>query len=190
MCLSRLLDRKVPSAYQNIAAMAPNKEGGVKKQFFPFWQLCLVALPQLGVQVMWQFLGPNSAPFMKHLGAGNSLATLNNFTGPLIGAWSDRSTCSCGRRRPIILGGLVSTLIAGALWSGSTYLLPHDYAIFLTAPMFWVLDLTLNILQTPFRALVADMASSEQQAPLQVVFIVMQSLGNFLAYSMMGIYTN
>jgi len=84
----------------------------------------------------------------------------------------------------------VSTLIAGALWSGSTYLLPHDYAIFLSAPMFWVLDLTVNILQTPFRALVADMASTEQQAPLQVVFIVIQSLGNFLAYSLLGIYAN
>eukprot|EP00931_Biecheleriopsis_adriatica_P054088 TRINITY_DN31796_c0_g1_i1.p1 TRINITY_DN31796_c0_g1~~TRINITY_DN31796_c0_g1_i1.p1 ORF type:complete len:513 (-),score=71.89 TRINITY_DN31796_c0_g1_i1:14-1441(-) len=168
------------------------------KEFVPFWKLCLVALPQLGVQVMWQFLGPNSAPFMKHLGARDSLATLNNvagplvgfFTGPLIGAWSDRSTNRFGRRRPIILGGLVSTLAAGTLWSGSQYLLPMEQAIYLSAPMFWVLDLTVNILQTPFRALVADMASPEQQAPLQVVFIVIQAAGNFFAYWLLGRYDN
>jgi len=150
----------------------------------------------LGVQVLWGFLGPNSAPYMKHLGAPNSLATLNNiagpiagfFTGPLVGAWSDSSTSRWGRRRPIIIGGLISTLVAGFLWSGSEALLPEGSAIFLSAPMYWVLDVTINVLQTPFRALVADCASEEQQAPMQVVFVFMMAIGNFIAYSMMQIY--
>eukprot|EP00931_Biecheleriopsis_adriatica_P091284 TRINITY_DN65177_c0_g1_i1.p1 TRINITY_DN65177_c0_g1~~TRINITY_DN65177_c0_g1_i1.p1 ORF type:complete len:111 (-),score=10.51 TRINITY_DN65177_c0_g1_i1:1-333(-) len=67
---------------------------------WPIWKLVLLALPQLGVQVMWAFVGPNAAPFMRHLGVSASLATLNNlagpltgfFTGPIVGAWSDRCT--------------------------------------------------------------------------------------------------
>merc|ERR1719414_813647 len=90
---------------------------GVKKGVrHPFWKLLLIALPQLGVQILWCFLGPNSAPYMKHLGASPSLATLNNiagpitgfFTGPLVGAISDNCTSRLGRRRPIILLGLAS----------------------------------------------------------------------------------
>ncbi|CAE8726598.1 unnamed protein product [Polarella glacialis] len=69
---------------------------------------------------MWAFLGPNSAPYMVHLGMGHSLATLNNvagpivgfFTGPIVGAWSDRCTSRFGRRRPVILVGLISTWVA------------------------------------------------------------------------------
>eukprot|EP00429_Kryptoperidinium_foliaceum_P047291 CAMPEP_0176114268 /NCGR_PEP_ID=MMETSP0120_2-20121206/57382_1 /TAXON_ID=160619 /ORGANISM="Kryptoperidinium foliaceum, Strain CCMP 1326" /LENGTH=60 /DNA_ID=CAMNT_0017448497 /DNA_START=85 /DNA_END=264 /DNA_ORIENTATION=+ len=28
---------------------------------WPLWKLILIALPQLGVQVLWCFIGPNSA---------------------------------------------------------------------------------------------------------------------------------
>lgn len=83
----------------------------------------------------------------------------------------------------------MSTLVAGVLWSGSEFLLPA-HPIWLSAPMYWVLDLTVNILQTPFRALVADMASDEQQAPVQVVFVVVASIGNFVAGSLLTIYDN
>jgi hypothetical protein len=172
-------------------------EEEAQKEVFPFWRLCLLALPQLGVQLMWMFLGANATPFMKHLGAPDYLATLNMvagplvgfFAGPLVGAWSDHSTCSWGRRIPIIMFGLVSTLVAGVLWAGSERLLPA-HPLWLSAPMYWVLDLTVNILQTPFRALVADMASDEQQAPLQVVFVVVAAVGNFGAYSLLSVYDN
>ena len=35
-------------------------------------------------------------------------------------------------------------------------------------PMYWVMDVTINILQTPYRALVSDLATKEQQIPMQV----------------------
>ncbi|CAE7195567.1 SUT5 [Symbiodinium natans] len=167
------------------------------KEFYPLWKLTLVALPQLGVQVMWCFIGPNAAPYMNHLGVSPSLATLNNvagpitgfFTGPIIGAWSDRLTSKWGRRRPIILGGLISTWIAGMLFSASEHLFADTTAkIGFAVPMYWVMDVTINILQTPHRALVADLASVEQQVPMQVVFVVIMAIGNFLGYSIMQIY--
>mmetsp|Transcript_57537 Transcript_57537/g.173984 ORF Transcript_57537/g.173984 Transcript_57537/m.173984 type:complete len:486 (-) Transcript_57537:167-1624(-) len=172
---------------------------GVKRtgaDFVPLWKLVLMALPQLGVQVLWCFIGPNSAPYMLHLGMGPALATLNNvagpitgfFTGPIIGATSDSCTSRFGRRRPVILAGLVSTWLAGMLFSASEHLLSRDAALFFAAPMYWVMDVTINILQTPHRALVADLASEEQQLPMQVVFVFMMAIGNFVGFSIMQIY--
>jgi len=167
------------------------------KPVWPLWKLILMALPQLGVQVMWSFIGPNAAPYMIHLGVGPALATLNNvagpttgfFTGPIIGAWSDRLTSRWGRRRPIILGGLLSTWVAGALFSCSEHIFSGETAkIAFAVPMYWTLDVTINILQTPHRALVSDLASKEQQVPMQVVFVVMMAAGNFIGYSMMTIW--
>mmetsp|Transcript_17472 Transcript_17472/g.54983 ORF Transcript_17472/g.54983 Transcript_17472/m.54983 type:complete len:479 (+) Transcript_17472:79-1515(+) len=167
------------------------------KPAWPLWKLVLLALPQMSVQVLWCFIGPNAVPYMMHLGVGPTLATLNNvagpttgfFTGPLIGAWSDRLTCRWGRRRPIILGGLVSTCVAGLLFSGSSRIFSGQAAqIAFAVPMYWTLDVTVNVLQTPFRALVSDLASKEQQVPMQVVFVLMMAIGNFIGYSLMQIW--
>jgi Na+/melibiose symporter-like transporter len=171
-------------------------KGGPSKEFWPVWKLTLIALPQLGVQVLWCFLGPSSAPYMQHLGLTDALATLNNiagpitgfFTGPLVGASSDKSTSRFGRRRPVILVGLISTWIAGLLFASSEHVLEGKNAIYFAAPMYWVMDVTINVLQTPHRALVADLASEEQQLVMQVVFVFLMSVGNFLGYTVMQIY--
>ena len=163
---------------------------------WPLWKLVLIALPQVSVQVLWCFIGPNSASYMRHLGVPDSLATLNNiagpitgfFTGPLVGATSDNLTSRFGRRRPVILAGLIAVCVAGTLFSTSEYFMPKGKAAYFAAPMYWVLDVTINILQTPHRALVADLATEEQQIPMQVAFVVLMSIGNFMAFSIMKIY--
>merc|ERR1719210_2643679 len=109
-------------------------EGPAEKARWPLWKLTLIALPQLGVQVMWCFLGPQSAPYMMHLGMSPALATLNNiagpitgfFTGPIVGAMSDGCPSHMGRRRPVILGGLVSTWVAGMLFSSAERIFPGN----------------------------------------------------------------
>eukprot|EP00913_Durusdinium_trenchii_P031896 g29872.t1 len=194
------------------------EEGEKAKEamYFPLWKLALVALPQLGVQVTWCFIGPNAAPYMGFLGVGASLATLslsynhafsslsmqqhnqeNNiagpitgfFTGPLVGAWSDRLTSPYGRRRPIILAGLVSTWVAGILFAAAAHIFTDNTAkIAFAVPMYWVMDVTINILQTPYRALVSDLATKEQQVPMQVIFVFFMAIGNMIGYSIMKIW--
>lgn len=175
------------------------EEGEKAKEamYFPLWKLALVALPQLGVQVKWCFIGPNAAPYMGFLGVGASLATLNNiagpitgfFTGPLVGAWSDRLTSPYGRRRPIILAGLVSTWVAGILFAAAAHIFTDNTAkIAFAVPMYWVMDVTINILQTPYRALVSDLATKEQQVPMQVIFVFFMAIGNMIGYSIMKIW--
>lgn len=168
-----------------------------EQEEWPLWKLGLIALPQLGVMVLWIFLGPNTTPYLMSLGATESFATLNNsagpvvgfIVGPIVGTWSDQSTSKWGRRRPIIVAGLISTLIAGLLYSGAEQLLGKgNGAMYLAAMMQWVLDFTINAMQTPFRALVADLASSRQQAPMQIFFAVVCAMGCFMAFSIMELY--
>merc|ERR1719210_3249437 len=130
-------------------------------------------------------------------GAPAYLATLNNvagpitgfFTGPLAGAFSDTCTSKFGRRRPVILFGLLSFAVAGILFSGAEHVM-GDNAIFVAAPMYWVLDVTINILQTPHRALAADFACEEQQFLVQLMFVFIGGCGNFVGFSIMTIYDN
>merc|ERR1719464_1692637 len=111
------------------------------------------------------------------------------FVGPLVGTWSDQSTSKWGRRRPIIVAGLLSTTVAGLLYAGAKQLLGEgDGAMYLAAVMQWVLDFTINAMQTPFRALVSDLASPRQQLPMQIFFAVVCAVGGFLAFSIMKIY--
>lgn len=163
---------------------------------FPLWKLSLVALPMLTVQTFWVFLMPCSAPFLVHLGLSPSLATLNNlagpitgfFTGPLVGAMSDSLASPYGRRRPVILVGLALTWAAGSLFTLSEHVLPVGTAPLMAAPMFWVLDVTINILQVPHRALVADLSSDTQQVQMQVVIVCMQAVGTLIGFSIMSIF--
>lgn len=166
------------------------------EETWPLWKLCMIALPQMGVQVLWMFLGPNTTPYLVSLGASESFATLNNsagpivgfFVGPLVGAWSDQSTSKWGRRRPIMVAGLLSTCVAGILYSGSERFTGKGNGMYLAAVMQWVLDFTINAMQTPYRALVADLASPRQQLPMQIFFAVVCAIGCFLAFSMMKLY--
>merc|ERR1719288_628826 len=164
---------------------------------WPFWKLALIALPQLGVMVLWIFLGPHTTPYLKSLGASESFAVLNNsagpivgfIVGPIVGTWSDQSTSKWGRRRPIIVAGLLSTIIAGLLYAGAEQILgAGDGAMYLAASMQWVLDFTINAMQTPFRALVADLASPQQQLPMQIFFAVVCAAGCYLAFSIMKLF--
>jgi len=193
-------------------SISSDKNSSEDKEVWPLWKLALIAVPQMGVQVLWVFLGPNFTPYLKSLGASESFATMNNsagpivgfFVGPIVGTWSDQSTSKWGRRRPIIVAGLISTLVAGLLYSGAAQItgekallqeaaekgeeLPATSAMYLAAVMQWVLDFTINMMQTPFRALVADLASAEQQLPCQVFFAVVCGVGVFLAFTIIKIY--
>merc|ERR1739844_343180 len=125
------------------------------------------------------------------------MGTLNNsagpivgfIVGPIVGTWSDQSESKWGRRRPIIVAGLLSTIVAGLPYAGAKQILgPGDGAMYLAASMQWVLDFTINAMQTPFRALVADLASPEQQLSMQMFFQVVCAAGGFLAFTISTLY--
>ncbi|CAK0856356.1 unnamed protein product [Prorocentrum cordatum] len=167
-----------------------------EKEEWPLWKLAILGLPQVSVQMIWAFLGPNTATFLGRLGAPDHVAALllqcgpftGFFVGPLVGAISDRLTSPFGRRRPVIFVGLVSTWIAGMLFAGADYVVPGENAYWFAGAMLLVMDVTINVLQTPHRALVADLASEKQTLPTQVIFVCLMSVGNALGFTMMKLY--
>merc|ERR1712050_274203 len=87
------------------------------------------------------------------------------------------------------VAGLISTVVAGLIYASSKQILgPGRGSMYLACVMQWVLDFTINAMQTPFRALVADLASPKQQLPMQIFLAVVCAVGCFLAFSIMKLY--
>ncbi|CAK0809126.1 unnamed protein product [Prorocentrum cordatum] len=170
-------------------------KSGAQKEW-PLWRLSLVALPCLSITVVWSVIMPCSAPYLVALGMSPASATLNNmagpicgfFTCPLIGALSDSSTSSYGRRRPIIVAALGALWVCGLLFASSAALLPASAAAGFAACMLWLIDIALNALSTPMRVLVADLASSGQQVQVQVLVACFQAVGFLVGFSTMKVY--
>jgi maltose/moltooligosaccharide transporter len=153
-----------------------------------------------GLQFAWQMRIILSGPVTENLGASPFIFGLiwlaGPFTGmvvqPLVGALSDKTTSSFGRRRPYLLGGaLISAL---ALWAlpnsefitntlgNSLHLSIHPLAaLCFAAIMIWILDACVNIAQGPYRALIPDVVPQEQHSVANSYISLAIGLGSVVA---------
>lgn len=165
-------------------------------QEFPLWKLVVAAVPWIGIQALWSTEFAVTTPYMKGLGMSDAMSTdiwvlgpISGFiTAPLIGSLSDRCQSRLGRRRPFILGALVLLWVASISFASSGRLFSPAYAKWFALVMFMVLDVVVNVVQTPVRAIVSDMASQEQQMAGQIVSVLFQGLGNLLGFSIMKMW--
>jgi hypothetical protein len=74
------------------------------------------------------------------------------------------------------------------LFAGADYVVPGKNAYWFGGAMLLVMDVTINVLQTPHRALVADLSTERQGLATQVIFVCLMSVGNFLGFLMMKLY--
>ncbi|KAF9641099.1 putative general alpha-glucoside permease protein [Lasiodiplodia theobromae] len=78
-----------------------------------WWRVLVMALPNLGIQMLWLVVMSYGTPYMAGLGMPTSLTALVWLSGPLSGALvqpvfaaiSDRTQHPWGRRKPYIAGG-------------------------------------------------------------------------------------
>merc|ERR1719491_557499 len=110
------------------------------------------------------------------------------FTAPLIGSLSDRCQSRYGRRRPFILGALVVLWVASLCFASSGHIFSQPFAKWFALLMFLGLDVVVNVVQTPVRAIVSDMASQEQQMHGQIVSVLFQGFGNLLGFGIMKMW--
>jgi maltose/moltooligosaccharide transporter len=75
---------------------------------------------------------------------------------PIIGAMSDRTWNSMGRRRPYFLVGAISASVC-------LFLMPFSTAVWMAALLLWLLDFSINTSMEPFRAFVGDKLPEEQR---------------------------
>ncbi|HEY1771271.1 MAG TPA: MFS transporter [Chthoniobacterales bacterium] len=137
----------------------------MQKPRLNFGQIWNMSFGFLGIQFGWGLQMANMSPIYKYLGARDDqipllwlAAPLTGFiVQPIIGAMSDRTWCSLGRRRPYFLTGAILSSIA-------LVLMPNSSSLWMAAGLLWILDASINISMEPFRAFVADNLAEEQRA--------------------------
>jgi maltose/moltooligosaccharide transporter len=157
-----------------------------------FWQIWNMSFGFLGIQFGWGLQMANMSPIYKYLGADEAnlpyLWLAGPLTGllvqPIVGAMSDRTWTSLGRRRPYFLVGAILASIC-------LILMPNSSAVWMAAGLLWIMDASINITMEPFRAFVGDNLPEEQRTlgfVMQSFFIgIGQTLANALPFILTGL---
>lgn len=191
-------DDKLPAAVslQIESDEAESKTPSQAGADFPLWKLIVAAVPWIGIQALWSTEFAVTTPYMKGLGMTDAMSTdiwvfgpISGFiTAPVVGSLSDRCQSRYGRRRPFILGALIVLWVASLSFASSGHILQPPYSKWFALMMFVVLDVVVNVVQTPVRAIVSDMASQEQQMHGQIISVLFQGFGNLLGFGIMKIW--
>jgi len=172
-------------------------------------RLFLIALGLCGVQFCWAIQVGNTTRSLLELGLDPELVSMAWLAGPiagiivqpLVGTLSDRYETRMGKRTPFILAGSFFSAVALLLFGNAEQLgkwlgdVSNDvsvnsnrmekmnvshYGLFIAVVAFWLLDFSLNAVQGPLRALMADVAPSEQQEQGNAFFALFTGVGNLL----------
>ena len=137
----------------------------MEKRNLGFWEIWNMSFGFLGIQFGWGLQMANMSPIYEYLGAKPEeipmLWLAAPLTGlvvqPIIGAWSDRTWTSLGRRKPFFLVGAILSSIA-------LVFMPNSTALWMAAGLLWILDASINVSMEPFRAFVVDMLPEKQHS--------------------------
>lgn len=118
----------------------------------------------LGIQFGWGLQLANMSAIYSKLGADPDKIPILWLAGPItgllvqpiIGAMSDRTWNSLGRRRPYFLTGAILASVA-------LFIMPDSPLLWFAASLLWILDASINISMEPFRAFIADKLNDEQR---------------------------
>lgn len=168
----------------------------------PWYVVLLPSLAFAGVQLAWGVQIGHTSAHLRHMGLSDRLVGLAWLAGPvsgivvqpIVGVLSDRCRSRLGRRRPFMLAGALLVTMSLLLFAFSAEIAerlgdpvnpngggsPTGLAIALLS--FWVLDFNINVLQSPTRALLADIVPSEQVPMGNAFFAVANGFGKTSAY--------
>lgn len=157
----------------------------LKKKRMSFWQMFNLNFGFLGIQFGWALQMANMSGIYKFLGADISnmgylwlAAPLSGMIiQPILGHFSDKTWTRIGRRKPYILGGAIVSTIA-------LVLMPNCPSVWFAAALLWLLDGSINVAMQPYRALVADVAPSNQHTKCYAVQTGLVGIGACLASSL------
>ncbi len=136
-----------------------------------FWQIWNVSFGFLGIQMGFALQSANVSRILSNLGADlHSLSlfwlaapVMGLIVQPIVGSASDRTWNRFGRRGPYLLGGAIIAAFAMFLMPNAGMVVALMPPLIFGAIMFALMDGSFNITMQPFRALVADMVSTDQR---------------------------
>ncbi|KAK6116063.1 hypothetical protein DH2020_008332 [Rehmannia glutinosa] len=160
-----------------------------------------------GIQFGWALQLSLLTPYVQELGIPHAWASIIWLCGPLsgllvqplVGHFSDRCTSRFGRRRPFILAGALSIVIAVIIIGHASdigWLLGDRgqkkmRAVVAFVIGFWLLDVANNMTQGPCRALLADLTGNDYRRTrvANAYFSLFMAVGNVLGFAT-GSYSN
>ncbi len=148
-----------------------------------FWQILNMNVGFFGIQYSFGLQQSNMSPIYKYLGASEASLPLLWLAGPMtgllvqpiIGAMSDRTLSSRGRRTPYFLIGAV-------ICSFSLLLMPFSPTLWMAASLLWILDAANNVAMEPYRAFVSDKLDRSQHSIGFLTQSAFTGLGQTMSY--------
>ncbi|XP_023537376.1 sucrose transport protein SUC4 [Cucurbita pepo subsp. pepo] len=167
----------------------------------PLKRLLRVASVACGIQFGWALQLSLLTPYIQELGIPHAWSSLiwlcgplsGLFVQPLVGHMSDRCTSRYGRRRPFIVAGALSIVLAVLIIGHSADLgwligdrgdvRPRAIGFFVFG--FWILDVANNLTQGPCRALLADLTGKDHRRNrvANAYFSLFMAIGNVFGYA-------
>nr|GAT45812.1 MFS general substrate transporter [Mycena chlorophos] len=179
----------------------PTNWAGEARVRGPKWaNLVVLTIPLLGVQIFWSVEMAFASPYLISLGLSTSNIAMVFLAGPLsglvvaplTGAFADVSTSSWGRRRPYAVVGcllcVLGMLLLGytkdvAGWFTQTGSSAHaGLTTVLAVLSIFVLDFSINVVQTVDRALLVDTLPPSEQTAGNACAALMLGIGSVLGF--------
>jgi len=114
---------------------------------------------------------------------------------PIVGVYSDTCASRFGRRRPFILGGAILVVFAMFLVGNSVQIgiflgdndkgehpMDHKFGLSIAIAFLWVINMSVNAIQGPARALIADLVPADSQQFGNAVMTATTGLSNVIAF--------
>jgi maltose/moltooligosaccharide transporter len=158
------------------------KMNNKQKPTLEFWQVWNMCFGFFGIQYGFGLQQANLSPIFSYHGAAEHELPMLWLAGPvtglliqpLIGAISDRTWTSFGRRKPFFLWGALVGSVA-------VMFMPYVPELWMVVGLFWILDAAMNTAMEPYRAMVGDMVNRKQRPFAFALQTFMISGGQILA---------
>lgn len=177
-----------------------------QKPNMKFWGLWNLSFGFFGVQIAYALQSANISRIFATLGADpHSLSffwilppLMGIIVQPLVGKYSDKTWCRCGRRIPyLFLGAAVAVAVmcllpnAGSLHFDNTALIwgTMTAVMLFGLIMLMLLDTSINMAMQPFKMLVGDMVNEEQKKTAYSIQSFLCNAGSVMGYVFPFLFT-
>lgn len=170
---------------------------------FIFW-IFLLCCAMAGVQFVYSIQFAIGAPLLiqQFKLSASMIAIILTTSGaisgfivqPIVGVYSDSCTSRFGRRRPFILAGMI-LVVVGMFFVGNSVQFgkllgdnpdgvhpsDHKWGLMIAISCLWLINISVNAMQGPARALIADLVPAESQQLGNAILTATTGLSNVIA---------
>ncbi len=155
----------------------------MEKKRLSLQRICYLNLGNLGQNYAWGLFFALMSPIFEYLGAEANQILGLWLAGPVMGIitqvvagkWSDWCWTRFGRRRPFML---IGTIIVSICF----FLMVNSSSLTFVLILFWIMMTAANLIQGPYRALLADVLPKEQLSTGFIVQYFFGGIGTTIAY--------